>query len=648
MCGFAAVIVFSDNAPELEIIEKMGSTIEHRGPDDEGIFKNSKCALAFRRLSILDLSPAGHQPMVSSDGTFAMVFNGEIYNYLELRNELEQQGWHFKSTGDAEVLLTAYLAWGEECIKRFNGMYAFVIVNTKSGDAFAARDRAGIKPLFYARTKNAILLASESKALVVATGAPLDQARLSEYLCAGRTDAMDITSRSYFEGVFSLQAANALSISNDGIVRRSRHWEVPQESSKIAQQSDDALIKQYRDLFIKSVARQMRSDVPIGITLSGGVDSSSVACVAQDLLKSEGAKDLTYFCFHSAKFDESRFRDQIVARSKGQAIIVQNISSSFISLNRQLIKIHDEPLHSITALANAELYKAASEKGIKVLLGGQGADELLAGYPTYRNVMLRQIATERGLRSAVSDLQGNDFVLEGRRVTRTLNLMQQLTTRKLREFGILSARNQSRQAHLAAVEEGWVTTYARELNIKISHSSIPFEEWVLWGALKDAYQRRPLPDYLRIEDRNSMAFGIEARVPFLDDQLVDFSFSLPAHMKMRQGCTKYIHRQAMRGIVPDALLDRPEKFGFPVDQFSIFNPYLEKECIELIESGPLQKMNLVNFAALKNWVSRASRTEGLRALFTALQATLLVEHAACLIQQSKCTTELLLDEVCTA
>lgn len=646
MCGFAAVIGFLDNTTELQHVEQMASELTHRGPDDQGTFRNPRCALAFRRLSILDLSPAGHQPMQSSDGSFAMVFNGEIYNYLEIRSDLEKQGWRFKSTGDAEVLLTAFMAWGEACLKRLNGMYAFVIVNTRNGNTFAARDRAGIKPLFYARTKDAILFASESKALAVVTGAQLDEARISEYLCSGRTDSMDMTPRSYFKGVFSLQAGHALTILRDGTIRNWCHWEPPEESHELARLPEDVLIERYRDLFVSSVARQMRSDVPIGITLSGGVDSSSVACVAQNLLKAQEGEQLTYFCFHSAKYDESHYRDLVTTRSKGRPIIVKKIASSVVALNRQLIAIHDEPLHSITALANAELYQSARSEGIKVLLGGQGADELLAGYPTYRDVMLRQIVIKEGWAEAISELRGDAFTFEGRRARRILDLMQQLTTRKLRSFGILSERQQTKQAQVVATAEGWLTKHARDINHEASQQSKNFEEWSLWGTLKDSYQRSPLPDYLRIEDRNSMTHGVEARVPFLDDDLVNFSFSLPARMKIRKGCTKYIHREAMRGIVPDELLDRPDKFGFPVDQLEIFDSPLIKECLEVIENGALHEMNLIDFTKLKNCVLKAPRTRGLRTLFTALQATLLVEHGAALRRRAKFLENILLEEIC--
>lgn len=645
MCGFAAVIAFSDNAVELQRVNRMGSELIHRGPDDEGIYIDKRGALAFRRLSILDLSPAGHQPMLSSDGSFAMVFNGEIYNYLELRQELELEGWQFRSSGDAEVLLIAYLAWGESCLQRLNGMYAFVILDTRSGNAFAARDRAGIKPLFYARTDRAIFIASEPKALVVATGATLDEMRLSEYLCAGRTDSMDISAHSYFKGIYSLEAACALSICHDGSVRRWLHWEVPRESAKLASLPDSTLVEKYRELFKGSVLRQMRSDVPIGVTLSGGVDSSSVACIAQDNLSACNSQKLTYFCFHSSLYDESRFRDQVVARSKGRAIIVEELSQSVVGLNRRLIGIHDEPLHSVTALANAELYRAAQDEGIKVLLGGQGADELLAGYPVYRDVMLRQIAIEDGWLSAIKELNKDGWIAEGRRGRRFLDLIHQMSSRRLRSLGLLSARVQRHNSQTKSKAEGWLTPRAWSLNFESLKMKADFEEWDLWGTLKDSYQRAPMPDYLRIEDRNSMAYGIEARVPFLDDDLVNFAFALPARSKMRSGLTKYIHRAAMRGLVPDALLDRPDKYGFPVDQFRIFTHALIQECFDVIEAGSLQKLDLIDFQALKQWVKIAPSPQGLQALFAALQATLLAEHARLLTARALVDEHALLGEI---
>jgi asparagine synthase (glutamine-hydrolysing) len=645
MCGFAAVIVFNSNTLELQRVESMASELTHRGPDDAGIYIGKHGALAFRRLAILDLSPAGHQPMHSADGQYAMVFNGEIFNYIELRKELEDLGWAFQSSGDAEVLLTAYLAWGEACLQRFNGMYAFVILNIVTGGAFAARDRAGIKPLYYARTNRAIFIASEPKALVVATGATLDENRIANYLVAGRTDSMDISSRTYFKGVYSLKAACALRISSNGSIQNSLYWDPPQESATLASLPDSKIINTYRDLFTASVVRQMRSDVPIGITLSGGVDSSSVACVAQDHLRTGSSQQLTYFCFHSARYDESKFRDQVVARSKGNAIIIEKFFQPIVDLNRSLIEFHDEPLHSVTALANAELYRAAQGEGIKVLLGGQGADELLAGYADYRNVMLRQIAIKNGWLFAVRELNSAGWVSEGKRARRIFDLTQQLTTRKLRSMGVLSIRDQQQKNESKIKNEGWLTARTWTLHYDSLEKAQNFEGWNLCKALKDSFQRSALPDYLRIEDRNSMAYGVEARVPFLDDDLVNFAFSVPSRLKVRNGITKYIHRAAMRGVVPDALLDRPEKFGFPVDQFEIFTPEMIKQSLDCIENGPLHKLELINIQMLKKRLQTSSPAEGLRSLFTSLQATLLVEHAVSLLKRAVAHESDLLGEI---
>lgn len=642
MCGFAAIIAFYDNAPELERIERMSSELIHRGPDDQGVFRSSRAVLAFRRLSILDVSSAGHQPMLSPDGRFAMVFNGEIYNYIELRSELENEGWKFRSTGDSEVLLAAYIIWGENCLKRLNGMYSFIIFDTHSENTFIARDRSGIKPLYYVRTKDAIFIASEPKALVVGTGSTLDIQKLAQYLQIGRTDSMEATARTYFNGIYALEAANVMTIARDGTIRRFRHWEVPSPCSKLAVSNDRDLVEQYRDIFRKAVTRQMRSDVPVGITLSGGVDSSSVACVAQTYLKPNFSHQLTYFCFHTPKFDESKFRNEVTAKSGGRTVLIEGLSQSIVEFNQRLVEMHDEPLHSITALANAELYRAAKAEGIKVLLGGQGADEILAGYPVYRNVMLREIAIKDGWWSAVKEMKGRGWVEEGRRADRIFELSKQLSVRKLRQLRLVAPRIQNNIPFINRKGQEWLTSHASSQVLGVPKT---FEEWDLWGTLKDSYQRMPLPDYLRIEDRNSMTFGVEARVPFLDYDLVDFAFSLPANSKIRGGITKYIHRAAMRGVVPDALLDRPEKYGFPVDESILFTPAVIDECLDVIASGPLLRLGLIDFNVLKEWVSIAPTAQGIRALFTTLQATLVANHADALQKRSEASVETFLGEI---
>lgn len=648
MCGFAAIIVFTDHATELNRVERMGTELTHRGPDDDGIHISRRGALAFRRLSILDLSADGHQPMVSRDARFAMVFNGEIYNYIELRNELKRQGWEFKSMGDAEVLLTAYQAWGVECLQKINGMFSFVILNTVDGSAFIARDRAGIKPLFYARTSHAIFIASEPKAIAIATGACLNEERLTNYIFSGRTDVMDTSNQTYFQGIFSVDAASALFVQPDGSIRHWRYWEVPEESAELANNSDETLIERYRELFFSGIARQMRSDVPIGITLSGGVDSSSVACVAEKQLAHNRTDEITYFCFHSSTHDETRFRNEVLRQTSGRAIVVERISNEIIDYNRELIEIHDEPLHSPTALANAELYKVARDVGVKVLLGGQGADELLAGYVSYRDVFLRQIAKQQGWLNALRELSKPGWVTEDKIRQRALGITHQLNMRTLRNFGLLRVRTQSENFKKKYSKCTWLTPKATNLASKAQASEKSFEQWNLWGALKDSYQRRPMPDYLRIEDRNSMAFGIEARVPFLDDDLVNFVFSLPSHLKIHGGITKYIHRAAMRGTVPDALLDRHEKFGFPVNQNEIFSAKVIEKCFELIKSGPLPKLDLVNFDNFYKQMQTTVLEERIGVIFTLVQATLLTEHIASISMRALVPEQTLLSPIaCT-
>src|SRR5688500_4541586 len=277
MCGFGAVIGLNGTAADARAVRRMADVLAHRGPDDAGFYSSANVAFGFRRLSILDLSQASHQPFVSDDGQLVMVFNGEIYNYVELRRELVSLGHRFRSSGDTEVLLRSYQQWGRECVRKFNGMWAFLIYDLRRGVVFGSRDRFGVKPLYYRRDGDALFFASEIKALRVATRAPLtpNWSQAATFLCAGGIEAISAGEATFYSDVWQVPAATAFEVGFDGSMRQWKYWVLPEE---LPETPSDA-IEHVRDLLIDSVQLRLRSDVPVGVSLSGGLDSTSILSI---------------------------------------------------------------------------------------------------------------------------------------------------------------------------------------------------------------------------------------------------------------------------------------------------------------------------------------------------------------------------------
>ncbi len=577
MCGLTAIVSVRGAPIDRHALERMTQSIAHRGPDDSGFFVDESVGLGFRRLSILDLTPSGHQPMLTPDGRYVIAFNGEIFNFIELREELRARGYTFRSTGDTEVLLYAYREWGFDCLAKLNGMWAFVIYDTQTGNVFGARDRFGVKPLYYHRAKQHMLLASEIKAIrasgMYAGGT--DWRTAAKFFVRGELDNSDHT---FFDNILQIPAGHAFEIDRSGALTLRRFWDLAAIDE--AEPADPAA--SFRDLFEDAVRLRLRSDVPVGVSLSGGLDSTSIICAVARLKAAEAANSAATlaFSFNVQEFDESRYIADTVAQTRVDLKQLGTDAGELWSSLDEVLWYHDEPVHSLTALVGYRIMKLAASNGVKVVLTGQGADETLAGYPSYfrntwhsalRGARLGEFWSE--INAFVATHGGSSYAHASGEVVK----LAKSSVARLRPYRWL-ARGRQRRA-LAA--HPWFT---RELVEHLRDGTDTVPDLTLRGALRDSVEKSPLPLYLRIDDRNSMAHSVEARLPFMDYRLVSLAFSLPPRWKMRGPWNKYVLRESMRGRIPESVRARPDKMGFPTPTSRWFREQLFEPVSDMLRS----------------------------------------------------------------
>jgi len=574
VCGIGGLLLAPPGPVKPEWMQPFLHHLEHRGPDDSGwlSFHRGKLdrgrdipndllasvALFHRRLSILDLSEAGWQPMGTPDGRYWIVFNGEIYNYLELREELEALGHRFQSRSDTEVLLAAFAEWGPQCLTRLIGMFAFVILDVKKRTLFLARDFFGIKPLYYACWQEGFAFASEIRPLLELPSVKrlVNAQRLFDYLRSGITDHGGET---FFAHVQQLPAAQYMEVSLDdpGSPEPVRYWQV--DLNQKADLSFDKAAEQLRDLFLESVRLHLRSDVPVGAALSGGIDSSSIVAVMRLLDPDLVIHSFSYIA-DDPNFSEERWVD--VAGRAARVVVhkVRTTSEELVDDLDRLIGVQGEPFGSTSMYAQNRIFQKARETGIKVMLDGQGADELLGGYYNYLGARVGSLLRQGRWAKAIK-LSHAASRLPGAPGSGTL----------ARGLGFLVPSNLKdplrhllgRDHHPAWLNASWFSERGVNGSSLNEHQGNELLKHELYLTLTQT----SLPQLLHYEDRNSMAFSIESRVPFLTPPLVNFLFALPEEYVIAgDGTTKAVFRQAMRGIVPDAILDRRDKMGFPTPE----------------------------------------------------------------------------------
>ena len=563
---------------------------------------SSDVLLAHRRLAIVDLTPAGHQPMSYADGRYWIVFNGEIYNHLELRSELLGLGNAFASLSDTEVILAAYSRWGADCLERLNGMFSFVLVDRVARRVFAARDRFGVKPLYYwISPAGYVALASEIKQFTVLPGwrARLNRQRAYDFLSWGLSEH---TGQTLFDGVGQLRGGEAVHMALDslaGVVASgtlpSYRWYRLQPQAFEGDRAQASA--RFRDILVDSIRLRLRSDVPVGSCLSGGLDSSAIVCLAHRLLCDAGTRAVqrTFTAYSEAsRFDERPFAEEVIGQTGAQATFVCPRSEELFAQLPRLAWHMDEPFSSTSMFAQWRVFEAAGAAGVKVMLDGQGADELLGGYPVFwgsraagllrggrLGTLAREIRELNSVRPGAgwsAARQMAPALLPDRVFAKLRRLMgNDLRMPRWLSLGRLGAKPDDPFVAAAAGYRRSVESLSVAQLLKVN-----------------------LPMLLHWEDRNSMAHSVEARVPFLDYRLVEFSLGLPEDFKLSDGWTKRVLRDSMVDVLPTSVRLRRDKIGFETP-----------EQAWMVEHAPAFRQALERAAEVSQGIIRADAARSL-------------------------------------
>lgn len=585
MCGISAVIIKNNVTSVAHKLVRMTKAIKHRGPDDEGYliidvnykafcyggnetkvygydkgisylpktnldeqFLNEKVkiGLGFRRLTILDLSPTGHQPMGYMNGRYWIVFNGEIYNYLELKNELGIKGYSFNSSTDTEAILAAYDYWGEECLNKFNGMWAFILIDLQKQEVFIARDRFGIKPLYYYKDNEKILFASEIKQFLAFGGLEIepDTEKIKNDLI---TDTREYTHKTAFKNVYRFPNANFLKFNINNIcendLKFNRYYNLSFLNENNYDIFSDKLARKYSEEYYSfledSVALRLRSDVEVGTCFSGGLDSSSVVYLVNKLLKGKNSieKQKTFSLVYSSpqtKYcDESLFIDKLSEKLNLNSFKIEPSLQDVIENYENMIFAMDTPQHS-TLMSYLFTYKLVKSHGVTVTLDGQGADELQAGYTPY----FRYYFANTTLGNMPSQIKKNYNVMEGSKNEIKTGII----------FSVFNSFGLKNFVEKQLGKRNLQTPY-KNVNEKL------FEDF-----------NENLITLFHYGDRGSMINSVESRFPMMDYRIVEFWMSLPFVYKIHNGYTKFIARLAMDKKLPDEIVWRRDKKGWEMPQ----------------------------------------------------------------------------------
>ena len=545
MCGIAGIVHAGTPRDNSAAVRKMIALQRHRGPDGEGCYSSSHAALGHCRLAILDVSAAGHQPMSDPDRRYWLTFNGEIYNYIELADQLRSHGHKFRSRSDTEVLVAAYRQWGTGCLERLRGMFAFAIWDEQDQRLFAARDRLGIKPFHYVvnTDQTQLAFASELKALREVLPHWRVNVRLAREFLAWNLLDHD-PAETMLRDVWRLPQGHYLTWhAHDGLKLR-RYWSLDvNDALHSSERERPKLIAEFRERFAESVSLHLRSDVPVGSCLSGGLDSSAIVCAARAELQARGAWQADWQHTFSACFEEPHLDERRYIRSVTEATQSRN-HEVFPSGQRMADEIdrwlwhQEEPVGGCGVYAQYCVARLARENGIKVLLDGQGADEQLAGYRKFIFVYLRQLFESR------------HYVEAAREAMAFFSSWDILKTLELADGRRYIGSSIPELAHL------W----------RRVECPLPPSRLLLGASLGRRLQADmtiySLPLLLRFEDRNTMAFGVESRVPYVDHVFVEWMAALPADLRLSRGWTTLILRESLRDLLPPMIRSRKTKLGF--------------------------------------------------------------------------------------
>lgn len=583
MCGINGRINLNGKVYQETDIRPMMTKMHHRGPDDIGIFLNPGLAFGFVRLSIIDLSPAGHQPFQSPDERYTMVFNGEIFNYVELKEELIALGHQFLTKTDTEVLMHAYMHWGPNMLHRLNGMWALAIYDKEKQEVFAARDRYGIKPFYYSIINEELVFSSEIQSIleVFPSQKEADESVLLDYLLFNRTEQSEFT---FFKGIKKLTHGHSITIDlkkNGQLEVHPHKWYDLEQ--RVAQSEGFKSAKEYRNSLNEAVKLRLRSDVPLGVCLSGGLDSSAIASVIMD---NYHKKDLnTFSAVYDASFsgDESKFINLYRAKPGDRHYITPSAETLLEDLDR-FIECHGEPLPSTGPYAQFKVMELAHKK-VVVTIDGQGADEQLAGYHYFFGFYYKDLLKRWKLISLIKEMIAYTRIHKSLFAFKTFAFF--LLPGKL--------RIKFKANDLSYIDKNFV----RKFGEKSVVADNLYGSDSLRASLINHFEYK-LEHLLKWEDRNSMFFSLEARVPFLDYRLVEKSLATRSNQIIKNGWTKYILREAMKGTLPEAIRLRVDKNGFMTPQDEWFrNPIWQMKILSIIESESFANRGLFQIETVK-------------------------------------------------
>jgi asparagine synthase (glutamine-hydrolysing) len=563
MCGIAGFISHKPIVEAKQALQKMTDSIAHRGPDGQGHYFNDNLniGLGHRRLSIIDLSHEADQPMHYLD-KYVLVFNGEIYNYLELKEDLTKQGYTFKTQSDTEVLIALYDKHGIKCLDLLDGMFAFVLYNKQTQDVFCARDRFGEKPFYFSLHNQTFYFASEMKALWAA-GIPkmVNESMLFNYISYGSLFDTSNLKNTFYKNIFSLQHSHYLLFNAQKIdAKQTSYYNLHQKGAQEIS-FDEAKLK-FRALFLQSLKRRLRSDVPIGSSLSGGLDSSLIVCAIDNLNKEKTIKQNTFSAvFPGFEKDESVHIKKVINSTNATPHYTTPSDKSLVENINKLAYHQEEPFGSASIFAQFSVMQLVKENNVTVLLDGQGADEYLAGYHKFFPPYLNELkATNKPQFQTVLANYKSTYSRD------PYNAKSQMLSFVKRNFSNqIDALRKYRERYLQSTEGQFSNDFFGE------HISKPFSLKTEFATLNDALYHATfsgfgIQELLRYADRNSMAHSLEVRLPFLSHELVEFAINLPASYKINGVWTKYIMRETFKDLLPEEICWRKDKIGYEPPQ----------------------------------------------------------------------------------
>ena len=544
MCGIAGIVNKKNKKVANSTIKAMTDLIRHRGPDDEGFYFSDKFAFGHRRLAILDLSSDAHQPM-SYMGLYTITYNGEIYNYLELQKELKEEGYNFKSTSDTEVILAAYDKWGEDCVNKFNGMWAFALYDKKKNTIFCSRDRFGIKPFYYTEVNNQFIFGSEIKQLLYFKKEHyVNKDILSDYLFFALEEH---TNETFFKGIFKLEQSHNLVYSLDNhtfTITKFYDLKYDYELNRLDEVQATEHLKQKMEA---SIDLRLRSDVKVGTCLSGGLDSSSIAAIASEKNRDKGIDGFTAIHGRSIdkKNDESHFAREVSKHCNFDLLEVTPSLEDITNTIEEVVRTQEEPFGGLSIFMQYFVMKKAKEAGCIVMLDGQGGDETLFGYEKYYSMYFAYLISQFKFFRYIKELIAlSPFKTSKKKII--IDSIIKLFGNKLSFLG-----SRARRKHFNP-------------KIEINRSRINY--LYSFQSFKD-FQKRELmlnnlPHLLRYEDKNSMKHSVEARLPFIDHHFVHTALSVNDNLKFKNGYLKYLLRKMINNTLPSSIVWRKNKFGF--------------------------------------------------------------------------------------